>query len=242
MSKTRALSVSLLCLLSSLTGCTNNLPKLEKQVNNLEDSLTDLRNFQAEQTTKLASLEAQVRTLTGSLEELQYSQSRALGGDLNALKRDLGDLQRRVPPPPLVPSAELESDELLLPSMAANVADRFADALRNIRGGKYEQALAPLQESMDLSVGENYAPNLIFWNAIAYEGIADNRKALQNYIDLTGRFPKHSRAALGLLRQAAILQKLGDKKSAKLTLNKLIADFPKSKEASAARDRIKELA
>jgi TolA-binding protein len=54
------------------------------------------------------------------------------------------------------------------------------------------------------------------------------------------KFPKSGRAPLALLRQGSLMIRLGDAKTAKVVFKKLVADYPKSAEASRARERLKE--
>src|ERR1700751_5063499 len=92
----------------SLTSCVNTA--LENDIRRVQSNVTDLRSFQAEQTTKISSLETELRQISGRLEELELARNRKLGTDLSNLPQDLSDLKPRVPPPPIVPAAMLEND------------------------------------------------------------------------------------------------------------------------------------
>jgi TolA-binding protein len=218
-----------------------NTSPLKHDIVKLQTGLNDMRAFQSEQTSRIASLEADLRTLSGRVEELQYSQNTRLGGDLNTLKRNLSDLENRIPPPSTVPGAELEADQLYMQTLPVKEVKPLADALSSIRRGRFQEALTPLQESLDRSVGQEWGALVLFWSGITYENLGEKRKAVENYHSLVARYPKHSRAALALLKESGVLLSLGDKKLAKLTLNKLIAEHPKSKEAAAARERLKTI-
>jgi len=64
---------------------------------------------------------------------------------------------------------------------------------------------------------------------------------LRAYTEVATRFPKSNRAPTALYRQALVLVRLGDRKTATLSLRKLVDDYPKSPEAQMAKDKIKEL-
>ncbi len=244
-SSRRALSVcvlhgSLLCgVLLSVTSCAP--ADLGDDMRRVQSSLSDVRAFQAEQTTRISSIETELRQLSGRLEELEFSQKKNIGGDLSTLKQDLTDLKKRVPPPPVVPLAALEKDEGAISRMPEEVSSYLSPALQNIREGKFGEAQNLLKDALEISRGTEWAADVLFWTGVSYEGTDDHKDALQAYHGVVTDFPKHKKAALSLLREASVFVKLGDKKMAKVTLNKLIADFPKSEEAQAAKVRLKDL-
>jgi TolA-binding protein len=231
--------ISGISLLAALSACANQA--LEGDLRRVQTNLNDLRGFQAEQTTKIASLETEVRQLSGRLEELEFAQNKRLGSDLTDLKRDLTDLKRRVPPPPIVPAAVLENDERSASRMPPEISPIFSEAFQNLREGRFSDAESHLREALELSRGTEWAADSLFWLGVAQEGGNNNKDALQSYYAVAKEFPKGKKAALALLRQASVLVRLGDSKTARLTLNKLISDFPRTEEAARAKERLKDL-
>ncbi len=226
-------------LLGFATGCVDN--KLRMDVQRLSSDLEDSRAFQAEQTTKLSTLETDVRRISGRLDELEFQQNQKLGTALNSLKSDLTSLKRRVPPPPIVPVPELEADEAALESLPPELAAPMNDAFIALREGGFDRALQTLDDAMGLAIDTEWAPMVLFWKGVAMEGKNNPRGALEFYLAITTQHSKSERAAAALLRQGSVLIRIGDKKTARLVFNKLIADFPKSAEAARARDRLKDL-
>ncbi len=217
-----------------LTSCVNN-----RQLDKLQTSLDDLRGLQAEQTTEIANLREESRELRGRLEELEHTQDQRLGKDLTSLRDDLSTLKRRVPPPPIVPVAALDADEARIPSLPSDMSQPFSEGLLKIREGDFPGAVPILQAALDSSYGPETAGYVLFWLGVANDGLKDNKAALQAYNELVSKYPKHPRAASGLLRQSAVFARLGDKSLATLTLKKLVADFPKSAEAVEAKEKLK---
>ncbi len=223
----------------SLASCSGG--RLQSDLKQLERNVQDIRGFQAEQTNKIAALEVQVRELNGRLEELEYKQNRRIGTDLDTLRQDLSSIKSRIPPPSIVPAEILETDELRATSMPSEIASVLQPSLTNIREGKFDEAQNRLSEGLILSKATEWEADVLFWLGVANEGRNDSREALRSYVSVNGQFPKHRKAAPALLRQAAIFVKIGDSKTAKVTLKKLMADFPKSAEAAQARERLKDL-
>jgi TolA-binding protein len=221
-------------------GCTGAIERLRSDVSRLEGSLSDLRTFQAEQTTKISALESQVRAISGRIDELEYSQKQKLGTVVDSLQTEVTTLKKRVPPPPIVPVAPLEEDEALLSRLPTELAEPIGQGLQALREGNFQKALTFWEDAVYLGSGTEWAALAMFWQGISLEGLGEPRKAMETYIALVGRFPKDHRAAMVLLREASLLVRMGDKKTAKLTLNKLLADYPRSAEAVQAKERLRE--
>lgn len=224
----------------TLCGCTDAIQKLQVQFNRLDANVNDLRSFQAEQTSKITTLETQIRELSGRIDELEYGQKQKLG-TIDTLKSDVSTLRKHVPPPPIVPAEPLEQDEASIGRLPSELAEPVGEGLQLLREGNFEKALSFWDDALYLGSGTEWAALALFWRGVALDGMNDNRKALENYHDLVSRFPKYARVPLVLMREASVLIRLGDSKTARLTLNKVIADFPRSPEAAQAKQRLKDL-
>lgn len=221
----------------TLFGCADNRAQLAK----MENAINDLRGYQADQTTQIAALQTEVRRVSGRLDEIEYQQKTRLGSDLNSLKDDLSRLKTRVPPPAQVPIGPLEEDEAMAGRLPSEISKNFIDGLLKVREGAYNEAIPLFQQILDSTQPGDFTANVLFWIGVCYDGNDENRQALTSYSDIVARFPKHSRAPQALLRQSAALVRLGDSKTAKLSLQKLLQDYPKSAEAVRARERLKDL-
>jgi TolA-binding protein len=214
---------------------------LGKKVSRLERSISDLRALQAEQSESLNSLDGQIKLVAGRLEELEFSQNKRLGSDLSALKDDLSAIRKRIPPPPGVPTAELESDESWAKGLPDESQRLFVDALGMIREGKFADSVSLLENASEQNQGSDKAGPVLFWLGVAHDGLLDNKGALRSYAESISQYPKNHRAPASLLRQSEVFVRLGDKKTAALSLKKLIDDYPKSPEVIEAKDRLKQL-
>lgn len=237
----RGLSLALVFTVFFTAGCAEN-SAMRIEMERLSSNLGDLRNLQASQTTQLAAIEGQLRQVIGRVEELEHSQNTHLSSDLSSLKNDLSNLQRRVPPPPIVPASALDEDESNLSAVPSEISSALGEGYRSLRNGDFTTALARFKEAYDLSYGKEVSALPGFWIGVAYDGLGNNREALGAYHDMTSKFPKHPRVPLALLRQGSVLVRLGDSKTAALTFKKIISDYPKSNEADRAKERLKDLA
>ncbi len=231
----------LLGVIVCLCSCSDEMNRMKLDIKRLDGGLNDLRSFQAEQTTKIDEIQTQMRELQGKIEELQYSQNQRLGTALDSLKGDLSTLKKRVPPPAIVPVQLLEEDEGNVSKLPSEIAPSATAGLQQIRDGNFDKALSYWQEVLDVSMGTEWAAMALFWTGVSYDGLGNHKKAMESYHDVVTRFPKWPRAPFVMSRQASVLIRLGDKKTAKLILNKIIADYPKSGEATKAKERLKDL-
>lgn len=227
--------------LLSLVCCGGANKQITADMAGLERSLGDIRTRQAEHTSAIAALEEKTRRLAGRIDEIEYLQRSKVGTDIRELKNDLSSLQRLVPPPAIVPAEELSLDEGLVKTIAPTMGELLSDGLTKIRSGKYAAALISIEKALEFGYGQEGTAQLMFWKGVAYDGLGENRKSMAAYSELIGEFPKHPRTALGLLRLASVFVRIGDTRTAKLTLQKLVADFPQAQEAQQAKERIKDL-
>src|SRR5690606_8318452 len=136
---------------------------------------------------------------TGRLETLEHKQNVRIGSEVSELREGLSELKRRVPPPPIVPVVTLEEDETRARSFPSSVAAPVAMGLDRLREGSFPGALAALQDATDAAAGDQATtPYLLFWSALAHEGLVDNERAVRGYAELVARYPTHARTASGL--------------------------------------------
>ncbi len=240
---------AIIIAISTLTGCAGGL---EGDVARLRASLSDMRSLQAEQGAQLAQLHADVRALQGKQEELEFVNTRHIGGEVASLKGELSSLKGRVPPPVGVPARALEQDEGEARVLPSAVGSRLIEGLRLVREGKFLEAIPVLKAALDASGGDNSGGDItsestaeggngaalsFFWLGVAYDGVRDDRNALFAYNQVVTRFATSVRAPSALLRQAHVFERLGDTDAAEAARSKLRKDFPRSPEARAAKGR-----
>ena len=229
-------SLTFLIIAINLTSCAYN------EINSLDKSVRDLRSITTDNSSQLDSLSSEIRELRAKVDELAHAQKKKYGADVDSLKNEITNLRRRVPPPAIVPAAQLESDEALATSIGGEIGERFGQALGFIRDGIYEQAIPLLQSALDANTTEKQSSaNILFWLGTSYDGLNDHRNAMLAYNQIVSVFPDHPLVPKALLRQGTVLTKIGDKGTAEIIFKKLIADFKDSDEAAEASQKLKTL-
>ncbi len=143
----------------------------------------------------------------------------------------------------IVPLAVMEEDRASLSTLDVNSIEskNFEFAFAHLEQNQFANAWRALEELTGVSLNSSWQAKLIFWKAICFEAMHEEKKAVSLYNELQANFHKEERAPLALLRQASLFLRLNEKDLSKLTLQKLVKDYPRSKEALQAQSRLKEM-
>lgn len=235
-----------LLLICMLAGCSGN-SMLNQKVSELERDVRGLQRLQAEQVNRLEEVGTTLRTLNGKIEELEYT----------AQQRAVSAVQPRIEQePPLPPESSgerrpsvistelpieaLREDEQLVSQAVDPVSEQLLKGLTFLRTQSYAQALATFDTATSMSdKNPTLLPLLSFWKGVTADLLTNHTLALRSYNDLISEYPSHPRTPLALLRLGGVFMELGDEKTAELTYEKLLTDYPKSKEAREARERLR---
>ncbi|ARV17451.1 Outer membrane protein assembly factor BamD [Curvibacter sp. AEP1-3] len=205
----------------------------------------------ADESKRNADDAAQLRR---SLLELQnqLEASRAdtakLRGQVEQLARDLAEAQRKQKD-----SSQLLEDRLrkLEPSkVSVDGREFFAEpsekrdfeaALAVFRKGDFATAQSVFLDFLNRYPTSGYRPSSLFWLGSAQYATKDYKDAQANFRSLVQQSGDHLRAPEALLALANCQSELKDTKAARKTLEELIASYPSSEAASAAKDRLARL-
>jgi len=83
--------------------------------------------------------------------------------------------------------------------------------------------------------------NAQFWIAESYYNEKDFESAILSYETLLKKYPDSDKASGGLLKQGSAFAEIGDIKTGKIILNKLVEKYSNTKDAEAAKKKIAEL-
>nr|WP_315463927.1 tol-pal system protein YbgF [uncultured Rhodoferax sp.] len=217
----------------------------------LEIVRTDSDQKIAEEAKRNAEDVAQLRR---SLLELQnqLESSRAevakLRGQVEQIARDLADAQRKQKD-----SGQLVEDRLrkLEPSkvtvdgreFVAEPSEKrdFEVALAIFRKGEFATAQSEFLAFLNRYPASGYRPSALFWLGSARYATKDYKDAQASFRSVVQQSADHMRAPEALLALANCQSELKDIKAARKTLEELIANYPASEAASAAKDRLARL-
>ncbi|CAM8655485.1 tol-pal system protein YbgF [Comamonadaceae bacterium] len=252
-------AVPLALLLSLCTGQTSaglfDDEEARRAILDLRQRIEVLRTESDQKVADEAKRNAEdAAQLRRSLLELQnqLEASRAdtarLRGQVEQLARDVADAQRKQKD-----SAQLLEDRLrkLEPSRVtvdgreflAEPAEKrdFDSALAVFRKGDFVTAQSVFLDFLNRYSASGYRPSALFWLGSAQYATKDYKDAQANFRNLVLLAADHLRAPEALLALANCQSELKDNKAAKKTLDELLASYPTSEAAGAAKDRLARL-
>ncbi len=158
-----------------------------------------------------------------------------------------GEVPRPAEAPTPVPTARpLSPQEVALNKeqaamQGAHVDSDYREALDLIRQGQCNQAAPKLRDFIRKNQKSDLADNAQYWIGACYYGQHDYNRAIRELSDVMLKYPKGDKAPAALLMLAEAFADSGDKIDARLVLQKLISEHPKSEEAERGKQRLQSL-
>jgi len=205
---------------------TDNMNKTTAAVNELQKTL---QQQNSDSGARLDQLSAQIQALHDSLDEMKSR--------LAAINKQLTDAssQGQNLPPGASTTATQPAGQAPPPDVLYN------NALRDYNAAKYQLAM---QEFADYL--KYYGNTDLAGNAQFYIGEIDYRQqnfeqAIKDYDVVLQQYAGGNKAAAAQLKKGYALLELGQKKEGIQELNNLVARYPRSVEATQAKDRLRQL-
>ena len=123
----------------------------------------------------------------------------------------------------------------------AHVDSDYRDALQLIRSGQCNQAAPKLRDFIRKNPKSDLNDNAQYWIGACYYGQRDYNRAIRELSDVMLKYPKGDKAPAALLMLAQAFGDSGDKIDARLVLQKLISEHPRSDEAERGRQTLQSL-
>jgi tol-pal system protein YbgF len=221
-----------------------------------------VRRDQQETRAHLADMQVAIDSINRRLDTVRASLSDKSGGtaaEVATLQRKIADLEQRANATPLpVPSPEAAGmpTETPIPRVAGSEAatmamrreaqnagapEAYRKALQLYREGQAEASIQQFREFLRANPKSNLADNAQYWIGEAYYTQSDYNRSIIELNEVLLKYPQGDQVPGALLALATSFSNSGDKIDAKLILQKLISDHPKSEEAQVARQQLQSL-
>lgn len=140
----------------------------------------------------------------------------------------LQDNEKPAPPakPASEPSSEKSGDEL------------YDKGLALFKAKKYKEAYHSFSEFIEQNPDGAMAANARFWRGDSLYNQGEYELAILEYQNVIADFSSHPKAPAALLKQGLAFEKLKEPDTAKIVYTKLLEEYPKSEQASAAKERL----
>jgi tol-pal system protein YbgF len=216
----------------------------------------EMRAQVADMQVSLDSVKRRMDTVGASLDE------RKGGGDaatVRSLERRVADLEARLSQSPLptetpLPGVEPERAAPSVPSTEAApialrreaartgpVNDSYRKALQLYREGQADASIQQFREFLRANPKSDLADNAQYWLGEVYYSRSDYNRSIMELNEVLLKYPQGDQVPGALLALATSFANSGDKIDAKLILQKLVSDHPKSEEAEIGRRQLQTL-
>ncbi|MGO9414904.1 MAG: tol-pal system protein YbgF [Syntrophobacteraceae bacterium] len=241
-------------LKTQLDNLSNDIASIKGQ------SVTALKESQSSLLSQVGDLSKQIQVLEGRFDEYKYSLDKTTKDllaekDLQeariaALENDVKQLKAAAAPPaPAVPSpapagAAVPAEEQNKASSATDytVAQKlYDDAQIDFKGKHYAEAKEKFEKFTTDFPKHTLAPNAYFWIGECDYAEKKYEDAILAYENFLKKYPSHDKAKGAMLKQAYAFIDIGDKKTGKVILERVIEKYPQSAEAELAEKKIAEI-
>jgi len=117
----------------------------------------------------------------------------------------------------------------------------YNNALRDYNAGKYDLAMQEFTEYLSFYSNTDLAGNAQFYIADIKYRQGNFQHAIADYDKVLEQYPGGNKAAAAQLKKGYALLELGRRDDGVRELNNLVARYPRSVEATQARDRLRQL-
>ena len=144
-------------------------------------------------------------------------------------------------PPPPPPSLALPSeDEVSLAKEPFEAQEEYRAAWQALSGQQYDKAIQQFRTFQRKNSTSEMADDAQYWIGESYFTRRDYNRAILEFNDVL-KYRKGDKVPAALLRQAEAFVEIGDKTDARLILQKLLNDYPNSRQAKDAREQLQSL-
>lgn len=119
--------------------------------------------------------------------------------------------------------------------------DLYRRALQSYRDGQPDQAIQQFREFVRSNPKSDLADNAQYWIGESYYSKNDYNRAIIELNEVLLKYPQGDQVPGALLALATSFANSGDKIDAKLILQKLVSDHPRSEEAEVGRRQLQTL-
>jgi tol-pal system protein YbgF len=204
-----------------------------KELQSLRGRFDESKYFQ-DKTMKDIMSELELQKARTAALESQSKEIKAKPSDVKDAGKSSADTSDK-------PAAENNATSVKGPELAAKLYDEAHIALKEKRFG---EARKMFERFIKDYPRESLASNSYFWIGESYYSEKKYEDAILAYEDFIKKYPNHDKTRGTMLKQGYAFIELGGKKNrlaGKDILETLIEKYPKSKEASLAQKKIKEI-
>jgi len=163
---------------------------------------------------------------------------------LDVLETRIARLETRTAQPPASVSSQVPAPPPAAPGSetnAADLADRYRQALMLYGQGKRDDARAAFQQVFDSDPGSSLADNALFWIGETFYSTGDYHQAMRYYERVIREYASQNKAPDALFKMGMAYVKTGDLGMARRTFQECIDKYPYSSPASSSKRELRRI-
>ena len=218
---------------------------MEKTLKEYQKEIELLRKGTADLQVSLDSAKVDMQVLAGKVDDTAL-QAKKPSDDISLLKEDLD--RRLTTLETRVGNMEKESgdQQKKMTEAAARQLELSPDVLYqqgldSFKGSNTQKARELLTKFVEQHPNHELAANAHYWIGETYYTEKIYEQAILEYEKVIKNYPGKEKVPAAMFKQALAFKGLGDTKSARYVLGKLIENFPRSSEAGMAKAKLKEM-
>jgi tol-pal system protein YbgF len=258
--------ISLLALLVVSTpgfAVSKEIVQLQTQIQQLQDQMARMqqtfdermgimRNLVEQQTDTVNKVNANFQALQQSLvkqHDEQGTRNEQLSGQIQALNDSVDELKARLAKVATQLEQMAASSQNITqpaapqatPPQAPPADALYNNALRDYNAGKYDLASQEFADYMKYYANTDLAGNAQFYIADIEYRQENYAAAVKDYDKVLEQYPGGNKTAAAQLKKGLALIQLGQREAGVRELNSLIQRYPKSIEATTAREQLRKM-
>ncbi len=211
------------------------------EVESLRQELARVRGRVEETNHQLGRMPRSVE----SMQQKSLAKQAELESRLARLEAYLGIKAGAAPPaqptPAAAPAAKPKPKPKPAPAKPQTAAQVYDLGIRLYKKKSYQAARDRFQEVLRRFPKSKLGANARYWIGQTYFAQKKYEEAILAYNQVIKRYPRSGKVPSALLKQGLAFARLGDKRTAKIVLKKLIRNHPKTKQAATARRVLKKM-
>jgi tol-pal system protein YbgF len=218
---------------------------MDKTLKDYQKEIETLRKGTADLQASLDSAKVDMQVMAGKVDDASLQAKKpveditlmkedldrrftALEGRVGTLEKNYDDLQKKLT------DASAKQSEISPEVM-------YQQGLDLLKGGDTLKAREILTKFVDKYPNHELAANAHYWIGETYYTEKSYDQAILEFEKVVKNYPDKGKVPAAMLKQAMAFKAIGDGKSGKYVLNKLMENYPHSPEAATAKAKIKEM-
>lgn len=245
----------------NLTGYKQNLEALHKEMEGYQAEMATLRKGSADLQATLETARVDMQVLTGKVDDVRLLAQKpaddvallkednskrmaALDERLGRMEKSVTELLKKLTELQQVQQQQQQQQQQSLQQLKQlqqspeYLYQQGLEAMKTAGGGGKSREL--LSKFLELYPKHQLAANAHYWIGETYYSEKNYEQAILEFQEVIKNFPEKDKAPAALLKQGMAFRELGDAKSAQYDFKKVIEEYPHSKEAKSAKEKLRE--